>query len=79
MESLPQPLYLNIMQLTVNGQIRQVAGTTQTAADLLGELDIKRERVAVVINESVVRRAELADTKLNDGDTIEIITMVGGG
>jgi len=67
------------MQLTVNGQLRQVAGTTQTAADLLGELNIQRERVAVVINENVVRRANLAEAKLNDGDTIEIITMVGGG
>lgn len=50
-----------------------------TAAALLTELDIKRERVAVVVNENVVRRAELENTPLTDGDMIEIITMVGGG
>ena len=43
------------------------------------ELNIQRERVAVVINENVVRRANLDETPINDGDTIEIITMVGGG
>jgi thiamine biosynthesis protein ThiS len=32
-----------------------------------------------VINEAVVRRAELEQTRLADGDTVEIITMVGGG
>jgi sulfur carrier protein len=65
------------MNLVINGQHREVSA--QTAADLLNELDIKRERVAVVINESVVRRAELEQTNLTDGDMIEIITMVGGG
>ena len=67
------------MQLTVNGNTRQSAADTRTAADLLGELNIPRERVAVVINENVVRRADLENTPLNEGDVIEIITMVGGG
>ena len=67
------------MQLNVNGQPRNTAPATQTAGDLLTELNIQRERVAVVINENVVRRANLDETPLNEGDTIEIITMVGGG
>lgn len=67
------------MLLTVNGQKREFASPIKTAADLLGELNIKRERVAVVINENVVRRADIDTTPLNEGDVIEIITMVGGG
>lgn len=67
------------MHLTVNGNARHIAGDNCTAADLLGELNIPRERVAVLINENVVRRANLDTTALNDGDTVEIITMVGGG
>lgn len=67
------------MQLTINGKKRELSPATATAADLLSELDIKRERVAVVVNENVVRRAELENTALADGDNIEIITMVGGG
>ncbi len=67
------------MQLTINGSKREVSAATSTAAELLAELEIKRDRVAVVINENVVRRAELENTQLTDGDTVEIITMVGGG
>ncbi len=67
------------MNLLINGQQRKVSDDTKTAADLLKELDIKRERVAVVINENVVRRADLDSTEIIEGDMIEIITMVGGG
>lgn len=67
------------MQLTVNGKPQQLEPGVTTAADLLVHLSIPRERVAVVINENVVRRAQLSETNLNDGDVIEIITMVGGG
>lgn len=67
------------MQLTVNGTIREFDSAIRTAGDLLTALDIRRERVAVVVNEAVVRRAELDATALNNGDRVEVITMVGGG
>lgn len=79
MEMARAPLYFLMMQLTINGQKRDISPRTTTAAELLSELDIRRERVAVVINENVVRRAELEKTRLADNDVIEIITMVGGG
>ncbi len=75
----PQALIHHIMQVTVNGQNRELSPEITTAGNLLAELKIARERVAVVINENVVRRAELDNAALADGDTIEIITMVGGG
>jgi len=65
------------MKLIVNGDHRDFA--VRTAGDLLNELHIKRERVAVLINEQVVRRAHLDETQLKENDNIEIITMVGGG
>ena len=73
------PYSLLAMNLVINGKHRQFSADTITAAGLLTELEIKRERVAVVVNENVVRRAELDNTSLTEGDTIEIITMVGGG
>ncbi len=65
------------MQLTVNGkpEVRNV----RNAGELLVELGIARERVAVLINEQVIRRAELDNAPLAEGDVVEIITMVGGG
>ena len=67
------------MHLQINGEAREISAEILTAADLLTELNIKRERVAVVVNENVIRRAELDSTRLAENDTVEIITMVGGG
>lgn len=66
------------MLLTVNGK-EQMVESVDSAADLLRVLGIERERVAVMVNEAVVRRAKLEETPLGEGDVIEIITMVGGG
>jgi len=65
------------MQLTVNGKPETLS--VHTAAELLDVLNIPRERVAVLINEQVVRRANLSEARLTEGDVVEIITMVGGG
>ena len=67
-----------IMKLTVNGKAEEF-DSLHTTADLLTALGIARERVAVMVNEDVVRRADLETHPLKDGDTVEVITMVGGG
>ena len=46
------------MKLTVNGKAEEFADL-RTTADLLTALGIARERVAVMVNEDVVRRADL--------------------
>lgn len=66
------------MRLRVNGRDEEYPDV-KTAADLLSALDVMRERVAVMVNGDVVRRALLAETPLHEGDTVEVITMVGGG
>ncbi len=50
-----------------------------TVADLVRRFDLPPERVAVEVNERLVRRATYADTRLSPGDRIEIVTLVGGG
>ncbi len=67
-----------MMKLTVNGKAEEF-DDLNTTADLLTALGIARERVAVMVNEDVVRRADLETHPLKDGDTVEVITMVGGG
>lgn len=66
------------MRLKVNGQ-EQDFDSIHTAGELLDALEISRVRVAVMLNELVVRRANLDSTELREGDTVEVITMVGGG
>jgi thiamine biosynthesis protein ThiS len=65
------------MRLTVNGE----AYCTEkgTVRELLGEMDIAPERVAVEVNLKVIKRAEYAEYNLEEGDSIEVVYFVGGG
>ena len=66
------------IKLTVNGRPREApAGTT--VARLLDELEVGSTRVAVEHNRRVLKRDEFSETRLEDGDTLEIVHFVGGG
>lgn len=66
------------MQVRINGKEHDIeAGTT--VAMLLRELDAALQRVAVEINRELVPRSTFEETFLSEGDTIEIVTFVGGG
>jgi thiamine biosynthesis protein ThiS len=66
------------VQIQVNGEPRDIqAGATVT--DLLRELDIKSERVAVEINLEILDKGAFAQRSLREGDRIEIISFIGGG
>ena len=66
------------IDVSVNGRpMRLPAGST--LAQLLDTLSLDRARVAVELNLRVVPRAEHASLHLNHGDTLEIVTFVGGG
>jgi sulfur carrier protein len=64
--------------LKVNGEaVRMPSGST--VADLLKTLALLPTHVAVEHNLRVVPRAEHAVVRLNHGDSVEIVTFVGGG
>ena len=66
------------VRVRINGQDRDVpAGST--IAGLLEELDTTPQRVAVEVNRELVTRRLYGRTMLDEGDTIEIVTLVGGG
>ncbi len=48
-------------------------------ADLLAELGLGEQRVAVELNLEIIPRARHEETRLGDGDRLEIVTLVGGG
>ncbi len=66
------------MRMTVNGEERDVGDGT-TIASLLAELDLRRDGIAVAVNDDVVPRNEHAVRHLHDGDRVEIIVAVAGG
>jgi thiamine biosynthesis protein ThiS len=67
-----------LISVTVNGEKRQFKDNI-TVEDLLNTLDIKRERLAVERNREIVPRTRYAETVLEDGDSLEIVSLVGGG
>jgi sulfur carrier protein len=68
------------MRLTINGDLRELAGVGACSLDeLLVHLALPLDRVAVEHNGAVIRRSERALRTINDGDVLEIVTLVGGG
>lgn len=64
--------------IVLNGAARAIAPKT-TVGSLLAELALKKQGVAVAVNEEVVRRGDWDTTRLHDHDRVEIIHAVGGG
>ena len=66
------------MRVQVNGEIRELPDAL-TLDELVGQLSLAPERVAIELNREVVRRARWSETVMRDGDKIEIVHFVGGG
>lgn len=66
------------MQLTVNGKNYETK-SAENIAELLGELTMNPQLVAVEVNRQLVTRKYHGATQLNEGDVLEIVTLVGGG
>ena len=66
------------MQIQVNGEERDCRFGS-TIGDLLRELDIKTERVAVELNLEILDRKDFEIRSLKEGDRVEILSFIGGG
>jgi sulfur carrier protein len=69
------------LRLVLNGQTRVFEGLESLASleQLLGELGVKGDRVAVERNGEIVPRALWAGTMVGEGDRLEVVHFVGGG
>jgi sulfur carrier protein len=64
--------------LTVNGAAKIVPeGCTLT--ELVRDLGLERNPIAIELNRQVVPRDRHGETRLAEGDRLEIVTLVGGG
>ncbi len=61
----------------INGKERNVAG--KTLAEYLATTSYDPKRIAVERNGEIVPKAQYSETILTDGDSIEIVSFVGGG
>jgi len=65
------------MRVIVNGQDTDVQA--RDIAGLLSEMEYEFTQLAIAVNYQVVPRGRWAETSLNAGDQIEIITPRQGG
>ncbi len=66
------------MEIQVNGEKRQWDASV-TVGDLLEALGIRPGLVVVEKNLRIVPRERMGEEMVQDGDSIEIIRLVGGG
>jgi len=66
------------MRLVINAKEQTFEGSL-TLAQLVEQLGMKSDRVAVELNRDIVPRAHWTETTLQDGDRLEIVHFVGGG
>ncbi len=67
------------MHIVVNGESREVVPPPETLADLVRSLGLEGRRIAVEHNDEVVPRSLHSETRIRDGDRVEIVHAVGGG
>lgn len=63
--------------VTVNGTPVESAG--KTIMEYLESADYDTKRIAVERNGEIVPKSDYGSTVLADGDTVEVVSFVGGG
>jgi sulfur carrier protein len=66
------------MTIILNGGKKEVPDNT-TVLGLLEFLNIQHQRVAVERNEMIVKKDQYGSTNLAEGDSLEVVSFMGGG
>jgi len=66
------------VNLVINGK-EYAFSLELTGADLLRELQITPSTVVVELNGQIVKREEFLERLIKEGDSLELVTIVGGG
>lgn len=61
----------------INGEEKDLAG--KSIADVLATTNYDPKRIAVECNGDIVPKAQYKQTVLKDGDSVEVVSFVGGG
>jgi thiamine biosynthesis protein ThiS len=66
------------LTIRLNGEPHELAGPV-TISELLAALGINPLVVAVEHNLQIVKRNRYGDTRIAEGDEVEVVNFVGGG
>lgn len=65
--------------LQINGDRVNVPQAVVTVVDLLEHLQLEHKVLIVEYNKQILEKSSHAQTRLENGDSIEIVHFVGGG
>ena len=66
------------MNIIINGKSQQLT-STKNLSDLVGTFCKQSKHVITELNGTIVPSEQWVKTNLQDGDTLELVTFVGGG
>ena len=64
--------------VTINGR-ETVLELPMTVSDYLAKNQYQINRIAIELNGEILSKYQYSDTMLKDGDSMEIVSFVGGG
>ena len=67
------------MNITLNGEARELQGTEMTLPDLLQHLGLEGKPVVIELDREAIRPGDYSRSKVTDGAVIEIVTIAAGG
>lgn len=66
------------MKITVNGQTKELS-TATNLKEVIAQFCQDSRRVITELNGDIVQSTQWQDTLIKEGDTIELVSLVGGG
>ena len=66
------------MNIILNGEPHE-AKSDSTIGELLESLELTGRRVALLMDDEIVRKAQFEEKRIRENCKIEIVQMVGGG
>ena len=69
---------LNVAKIQLNGSSYEI-NTETNLNQLLNELKIRKNKVAIEVNGAIVEKNKYPKFILNKGDKVEIVHFIGGG
>jgi sulfur carrier protein len=68
----------NVAKIQLNGETHKIIKGTNLI-NLLNDLKIKKNKVAVEINGEIIAKNKYSNLILNKDDKVEIVKFIGGG
>ncbi len=69
---------INLMKITLNGQVKEFP-STPNLENIIGQFCKNKNPVIAELNGEIIKNPQWEKTIIKEGDTIELVSFVGGG